>query len=481
MATNPLILDAQALKRLPVPNTAITQMPSGPLPVPASVIAAPTPNVSLAPMAGPSPSLAAPPMPSVLKGPDQATQNTISRTIGDQAEYQRKLSTGSGISQIKNHFLRGLARVGDVAESIIVPGAAAFTPGTELNHQRLLNQDMGRINNDLGNQQEQAQTTLLDAQPQLKQMAAENNMLKTAGYLQHVNDQGQHYDQQYVQNLRDHGYAPDESDPSGQKLRPLRYEEMSGTQQAVEDLKHAQAEEAEAAAAMKKAQNDPTSPAFLLAKQRADVAQQNAQIARGRLGLQGQRFEMQAHGTQNGVALPGAMIDDNGNTIGTAFQGNVRPTGTERNKGDMAASAAEQLADIKSIMQKHPTLFGPGYGQTSAFRQWIGSQDPDAQRFMAARTIAADHLAGTFGGRSEAALSALDNAIGQFKDNPQAAIAGVDQLTKANVRFQNVGTPRTAGSKAGNAMHGAPKTGDIVDGYKFKGGDPGDQKNWVKQ
>jgi hypothetical protein len=36
---------------------------------------------------------------------------------------------------------------------------------------------------------------------------------------------------------------------------------------------------------------------------------------------------------------------------------------------------------------------------------WLGSQDPDAQRFKAARTIAADHLAGVFGGRSETACT----------------------------------------------------------------------------
>ena len=27
----------------------------------------------------------------------------------------------------------------------------------------------------------------------------------------------------------------------------------------------------------------------------------------------------------------------------------------------------------------------------------------------------------------------------------------------------------------------APKAGDIVEGYKFKGGDPSDQSNWEKQ
>jgi hypothetical protein len=334
------------------------------------------------------------------------------------------------------------------------------TPGTTLHNYALQNQSQGRVNSDLANEQQQAQTTLLDAQPQLKQQALENQTLKTQGLIQHQSDmldtQQEHNKQTYVQNLRNHGYAPDETDATGQHVRPLRYEEMSQVQQSVEDLKHAQGEQAEAQAALKKAQNDPTAPAFKLAQGRLNVAQQNAQTALGRLGLQGQRFEMQSHGTQNGVALPGSMIDDNGNTIGTAFQQNVRPTGTERNKGDMAASAADQINDMKAIIQRNPQMFGPGYGQTTEFKRWIGGQSPDAQRFVAARTIAGDHLAGTFGGRSEAALTALDNAAGQFKDNPQAALAGLDQLAGANARFRQAGTVHTNGSKA--AQH-APQPG----------------------
>ena len=142
------------------------------------------------------------------------------------------------------------------------------------------------------------------------------------------------------------------------------------------------------------------------------------------------------------------MLDDNGNTVGTAFQQNVRPTGTERNKADMAASAAEQISALRGIVKNRPDIFGPVAGRKTDFDVWAGSQDPDAQRFRAARTIAGDHLAGTFGGRSEAALAEIDKAIGQFHDNPAAVDAGLDQLGKANNRFLQAGTVRTNGSKA---------------------------------
>jgi len=125
----------------------------------------------------------------------------------------------------------------------------------------------------------------------------------------------------------------------------------------------------------------------------------------------------------------------------------VRPTGQERNKADLANSAHDQIQDMKGIVQKRQDIFGPAAGRKTDFTVWIGSQDPDAQRFRAARTIAGDHLAGVFGGRSEAALQALDSAIGHFKDNPAAITAGLDQLDKANQRFVQAGTVKTAASK----------------------------------
>jgi hypothetical protein len=125
----------------------------------------------------------------------------------------------------------------------------------------------------------------------------------------------------------------------------------------------------------------------------------------------------------------------------------------------MAVSADQQIADMKEIIQRNPTMFGPGYGQTTEFKKWIGGQSPDAQRFMSARTIAADHLAGTFGGRSEAALAALDNAAGQFKDNPEAALAGLDQLAGANKSFMQAGSVKTTGSNAAKKGITPPPTG----------------------
>ena len=63
--------------------------------------------------------------------------------------------------------------------------------------------------------------------------------------------------------------------------------------------------------------------------------------------------------------------------------------------------------------------------------------------------------AGTFGGRSETALKELDSAIGHFKDNPQAVIAGLNQLQEANHKFLEAGKVHTVGGQGNQPAQGS--------------------------
>jgi hypothetical protein len=126
----------------------------------------------------------------------------------------------------------------------------------------------------------------------------------------------------------------------------------------------------------------------------------------------------------------------------------------------MANSADEQLQTIEEIIKRRPDIFGPVNGRYTDFTQWLGSQDPDAKTFVNARTIAADHLAGVFGGRSEGALHELNDAIGQFRTNPEAMQKGLSTFFKANKVFQKAGTPRTVGSAAAGATQ-TPQSGSL--------------------
>ena len=467
--------DPQIFNPGPAPTLIVPGMGpqmSGGLAIPQ--LSAPMANVSPAqapsltipsPMQSAAPALALPQMSNVSAQPLTPLQQA-QQTSND-------LHTSKAGIDTLNPWLRAPLKALEIAGSLFGPTqiAESMIPGTNLHHALQVHsadantQRLQQLANEQANQaQVQAATANENLQPAYKQQQMELAQEKQTNTEQHQQDtlqqQQQHQQDTYRANLAQHGFAPDETDPTGKTLRPLRYEEMAPTQQAVYDLKASQSEEQDAQAAMNRAKNDPSSPAYQQAQARISVARQNAQTAMGRLGLSQQQFDMRSRGTDaQGNPLPGALIGDNGTPVGTAFQQNVRPTGQERNKADLANSAGDQIGDLKAIVQGRPDIFGPAAGRRTDFQTWLGSQDPDAQRFRAARTIAGDHLAGVFGGRSEAALSAIDNAIGQFKDNPAAVMAGLDQLGKANTRFQQAGTVHTAGSNAERVNPNGPPAG----------------------
>jgi hypothetical protein len=103
-----------------------------------------------------------------------------------QTELSRLRSTGSGISQIHNPFLRGLARVGDIAGSALFPFQTAMIPGTELHHRSLMRDETGAINQDLGEEHNQAQTAEIAAKGH--QEEAETQSLQGGGKAEPIFD-----------------------------------------------------------------------------------------------------------------------------------------------------------------------------------------------------------------------------------------------------------------------------------------------------
>jgi len=135
------------------------------------------------------------------------------------------------------------------------------------------------------------------------------------------------------------------------------------------------------------------------------------------------------------------------------------PTAQERDRADLAVSAREQLNTMSDILTRRSDLFGPASGRHTNFTEWIGSQDPDAQRFKAAAEIAADHMAGVFGGRGKYALQAIFDIIGKNATNPAAAMAGLEQMNTAAATIQARGTAGGAGGPS--APGGNPTPGDL--------------------
>jgi len=420
----------------------------------------------------PSP-LISPAVPAAPLGP--LPRPYVDPTVAAHKAELARLTTGDtgkpGVDQISQHHGKALSilgHLGDIVESTFLPRAAMFTPGTTLNHSRLVGNAEQAVTNDETQANNASKRGLEHAQQLNQESLPELNAQKieaAEGKAQAIRDVGEARaaaqqaetgrktdadKANYTLSLAKTGHKLDENG----NVVALPYEELSQEQQAVYDLKHSQAELADATKAYKDAQTKNAPTLMKLAQQRIDNASRTSAIAKERLGLSEKQFELKVGGEDEANAHPGQLVDQ-GKTVGTAFQQNVRPTGQERNKADLANSAHDQIEDIKSIVKNRPDIFGPAAGRKTDFTVWLGSQDPDAQRFRAARTIAGDHLAGVFGGRSEAALQALDSAIGHFKDNPAALEAGLDQLQKANTGFQKAGTVPRA-NQAPKRPNGVP-------------------------
>lgn len=221
-----------------------------------------------------------------------------------------------------------------------------------------------------------------------------------------------------------------------------------------------------------RASQDPNNPVYRL---KLRVAQNTAL----RDQAYWERAQAAVTGTLNGQPLPGAYMDASGQPVGSMFQGNLKPTSTEIGRADLATSALEQMDTMGEILLTRTDLFGPAAGRETNITQWIGSQDPDAQRFRAAARTTADHLAGVFGGRSKEALQGIYDIIGKNQTNPEAAIAAINQLAVAAKRIQARGTRHVVGGVPGTdnptvkmrAPNGQiqPVPADQVDHYKSLG------------
>lgn len=126
---------------------------------------APPPPMMGTPMAtppNPTSILGAPSAPHVTQMSPMQEQ-TQEQTHNDESERSRLLSTGSGIHQIQNPVLKGLAGVGNAIGSIAAPGLMREIPGTEEHHEQLLGRANKNLTGDLDIGQKEATTTNLGA------------------------------------------------------------------------------------------------------------------------------------------------------------------------------------------------------------------------------------------------------------------------------------------------------------------------------
>lgn len=376
--TNPLILDNQKLQRLPVPGQPVLQMPSNVmLPVPSgpSVLQAPGSRMNelgaaLPPsgvqrneLGGILPSGEDQPLP-VPKAPS-AGDNTNTQLLTAQNNFAHKQASGDGISQIKNPILHGLARTGDVLESILAPGAERVTPGTAGNHQRLLGIDQGQINDALGNQYQEAHTAeenalgdYMQQRPQIEQSKIDQRQTavqERVGQAAAAKGQTVEWDANGIPTFHD--------DITSQAYAD--HQALNAMHQATADKSKIQADIA---------QNHyiPGTPEFAEAQRKLAQVDKRLGVAMASLGLRAQGLQLRQN-SQNadfynlgpdGQPLPGApvMTDDEGNqtVVGRRNAGNaIKQQKTVATFNDLQGSVAHTRDALTQLYNEGGSLSDP--------------------------------------------------------------------------------------------------------------------------
>lgn len=218
---------------------------------------------------------------------------------------------------------------------------------------------------------------------------------------------------------------------------PIAYEDLSPTEQAHQDLSAAQTEAKKAMADLDKAKANPQSGIYQLALGRLRVAQQNAQTAAGKLGIEGAKYKADYLGTDNsGNALPGGPTSDDGKPVGVRVANAGAASGKRLDKGDLAVSVHENTASIRQILARRPDLVGALQGRYTTFQQMIGNDDADISALGTAGHNAALAATGIHGTKSSTQIAATEQSmLNHFKNGPKAIGGGLDEMDKSVQTF----------------------------------------------
>lgn len=437
-------------------------------------------------MPNPTPALVAPISPMVSRTPPTQTET-------DTAERNRLINTGSGIDQIQSKPARVAARVGDIVSSIFAPNVAQFIPGTTLHHNMLVNQATRNVAQDQAQDESVAQVGREEASGRQADAAAEYYRQRPDIEQSKIDQKSQASHDQDIRMAAKYGQKP----VLGGNGEIVGYEDdptllASAAQQAKIDLQQAQTD-------LASAKGDPNSPIYQQAERRLRIAQANATAAQIRADAYHGNYLMHAQGVGlDGQPLPGiGMLD--GKPVGTSMQGTVNKSISgnaqfdDVEQGIQHTDKALQALESSGGKLSSPAMITALGHSQKGLGQWLQSQAAStltpqerdavvAVNAMRERILAMRKASG--GNASEAQVDRMISML----PGPQTPDLDTAQRQLREVQAQldtlRPGVPqvnRPAGKPISPASNSGPKSGDVVDGYKFKGGNPADQKNWEKQ
>ena len=390
----------------------------------------------------------------------------------DTTKLNSLVNSGSGISQINNPLLRGLARTADIVGSVFGPTRAleAAIPGTELHHQVLVHQARETVANDqqqqlanaklfsdqAGTENTQASTRLTNDKAAEAEAPAgpQGDPTKTvttdAGIMQ-FNPATQKYDQK----------IGDAVDKQHQTIEEKAYDyaiaqgksptEAIGAIYGAKDQHVAtlpqQYLDAIAAGDMTRANLIRKANETMSVQPKIEVHNAEARPEAGGTWTTG--FD----GDKNPVMFnskTGEIKPMNG-SFSKNTAANAKIGSDEQKRADLAQNIYENLDALDDIATRRPELFGPVAGRLTDLKVATGTSDPDIAKLEVLKHNLGMVQQGVHGMRSAQGVEASAAALVNGYHNSPAALKAATQAARESARTfsadsENPGKPRPAES-----------------------------------
>jgi hypothetical protein len=401
-----------------------------------------------------------------------------------QQEQHRLVNSGSGVSQIHNPFLRGLATVGDVA-SAFFPRISQTIPGTTMHHNVLVRQAGQNVNALEAQENEEHRRAQEDAQASAVPFENEYRTAQTG------EANARAYSLMHPQPKENESGKTVDTDQGIMQLNPKtnRYDILVGKKPGTKETGTVhQLDDG----SLVIAHPDGTATAVTLngkpvkgeAKTPPRVSPEDQAIEEDQKAHPGETTAEAIAHVKRTTERP-EKPEDKGenyevnNTLVRVHPGQEIPVGAKRTN----VAASEQLASDKSdtAVKKAREDAASDYKLAQQFAahpsptndvalvmHYIGATKPESLGKLRLNNNEMNLVLGT------------RSSFGDLQAFAQKVING-QKLTPTQ-RSDMLETMKTISDSHGEATAASapPKAGAVENGYRFKGGNPGDKANWEK-
>lgn len=409
-----------------------------------SALAAPV-DVGAAPEVSTQPVMSAANPMSVLNGLPSASLPTarVSQTSTDQSELNRLKSTGSGVSQIENPWLRGIAKVADVVGTIAAPRIAQAIPGTTLHH----NQDVAREEGIVANDQTQDRNAQVIADDQA--LAGQRDA--SAARLQTQADENKPF-------ILTPEQAEEAGTPAlaGQAVSARTYQRLFGGTQAAEAKRDIATDKNATAVQTTGMRNDA-----------ADKRNQDSIAARETISTAADKTRQLIAQMRDATSTGNSVRAHSGTVDVTGGNGKTYKVPADVSKrAALAGNVTENADAVDSLLAAHKDIVGAAGGRYTGIQQMIGSDDPAIAELGVRMHNIALASNGAHGVRAQGAIDETEKELfNHFKSGPNAIHAAL-QATRGSMKtflddesnFQNSGK-RTGSGKSDKPASAADPLG----------------------